>query len=179
MARPRGSFHGRPFALLNEFLQLDHEFADVFERAVDGSKAHVSNLIRVMKLAHRRFANDGTKNLLFAPLLKIAFDAVGNRFYRVDADGTLFAGPFETVDDFDAIVTFPAAILFHHQGHHLFDPLIGREAAIATRAFPSPSDHVAVLTEPGVDDSIIRLVAKGAFHTKIVDRGSRMEDGRS
>jgi hypothetical protein len=98
--------------------------------------------------------------------LQAALDPIGNRFYRVDAYGTLFACSLKPVDNLDPVVTFPSAVFFNHQWHHFLDPLISGKPTVAIGTLAPPPDHIAVLAQAGIDHSIIGLMAEGTFHPK-------------
>src|SRR5918996_1500641 len=161
-------------ALFEQLFEFHHELADVFEGAVNRRKAHISDRIGGVQLAHQRFTDDRTGNFFFTALLNGSLDAVRDHFDRIAAHRTLFARALQAVDDLEAIVAFAPAVLFHHQRHHLLNPLVSGKAPITPLALPPPPDHVAVLAQSRVDDSIAGLVAKGTFHG--VNRILRIED---
>ena len=162
-------------AFFDQLFEFDHELADVFERAVHRSEAHIGHRIGVVELAHERFADHRTDDFFFAALLQRPLDAVGDRFDGVDADRPFFTGALETVDDLDPVIAFAPAVFLDHQRHHLLDPLVGREAPGAALALAPAPHHVAVLAQSRIDDSILGLVAKGTFHSVNEDQ---IEDRR-
>ena len=165
----------RCFAFFQKLFELDHELADVLEGAIDGSESNVSNLIRVMQFPHGGFPDHRAGNLFVAPLLEAALDSVRDRLNGIDAYRPFFTGALKTINDLEAIITLPPAVLLYNQRHHLFDTLVGGETPAALRTLPAAADHAVIFTQPGIDYAVIGLMAEGTFHWIAYSRVDSLE----
>src|SRR5205807_1058775 len=80
-------------------------------------------------------------------LLQAALDPVDDRLDLLGGDGSLLAGELDAGDHLLPIEVLAAAVLLHHHGQDLLDPLVGGEAALAAEAFAPPPDHRALVGE--------------------------------
>jgi len=119
-----------------------------------------------VKFPHKGFADCGTRNFLFPPLLQISFDTVSNRLYRVDAHGTLLACSLQPVDNLDPVVAFSSTVFLNHQRHHFFHPLISGKPTVTIGALSPAPDHVAVFAQARIDNAIVSLMAEGTLHVE-------------
>src|SRR6266481_7924316 len=77
---------------------------------------------------------------------------------------TLLAGLAQPPQDLVAIVRLARAVLLDHRERDLVDALVGGEAAAARQAFPSTTDHQAVLPLARVDHLVLDMRAEGTSH---------------
>jgi hypothetical protein len=74
--------------------------------------------------------------------------------------------------DLSPIEGLPASIFFDHQGQGLLHTFIGGESALTMGAFPPAADHISILTQSGVDDPVIHILAKWATQMNLPSMGT-------
>jgi hypothetical protein len=164
-----------PFALLppnlfpvsKEILEFVHELMEVLELAIDRGKTDIGYPVESVKFFHHLLADLGTLNLPFPLFLEMEFDAVDDLFNDIDADGSLFTGRFQAVQDLETNEGFSPAILFDNHGEGLFGPFACRKTFTAPETLPPATDRLLILALAGINDFAFRMITEWAFHLSV------------
>src|SRR5688572_2541636 len=147
-----------------EILELAHELAHVAERAVDGRKAHVGDLVEALQLLHHDRPDFFGAHFLFRPVLESRLDLIGHRLDGGDADGTFLARLQEARYELLPLEPLARAVLLDHHVWNLVDPLVAGEPAAAVETLAAAANHFALLAFARVDDLIAEMAAERALH---------------
>jgi hypothetical protein len=101
-------------------------------------------------------------HLSLSDILQSLLDAFDQLFQNRHADRAFFTGSLQPRQDLPPVEDLPASIFLDHQGQGLLHSFIGSESALTMGAFPPPSDHISILTQSGVDNPVIHILAKWA-----------------
>src|SRR5688572_27599196 len=154
----------RSLLCVQPVLHSGHDLADVAKVPVHRREANVGDLVEPLELFHDQRAHFLGAHLLLGPFLHRRFDAIGNRFDRRHADGTLLAGLEQPGDEFLALEPLAGAVLLDHHIRDLVDPLVAGEAAAAVETFATPADDLPFLALPRVDNLVAEMAAERALH---------------
>src|SRR5215208_6859804 len=147
-----------------EILELAHELAHVTERAIDGGKAHVGDLVEALQLLHHDGPDFFGAHLLFRTILESRLDLVGHRLDGGDADRPLLTRLEEARHQLLPLEPFARAVLLDHHVRNLVDPLVAGEPAPAVETLAAAANHFALLAFARVDDLIAEMCAERALH---------------
>ena len=150
--------------MLEKVLQFIHKLPDVLELPIDGGKTDIGHTIQLMELLHHLLANLRTLDLPLPFLLEVEFDAIDDLLDKVNADGSLLAGPSETIKDLEAVERLPPSVLLNDQRKIILWPLARSKTLLTTETFPSPADGLLVSAQAGVDHFALGVITERAFH---------------
>src|SRR3954467_1505489 len=85
-----------------------------------------------------------------APPGPLPRDPVGELLEVADLDRALVRRTEHSADELVAVELLAPAVALAHHEHRALDPLVGREALLAARAFAPATDRVARLGEAGI-----------------------------
>jgi len=151
---------------LEQILQLGQKRFDILKIAIDGSEAHVGDLVERFEALHDKFADVGGGDFAVGAFGKFAFDGIDDFREFSDADRTFLAGFQETFQDLLPVEFFAAAVAFDHHERNVIAALIGGEAPLAFEAFTAAANHIAFFAFAGIDDFVFAVTAKRTRHLK-------------
>src|SRR6202034_3949214 len=152
-------------AVLQQALQLIHEFLYVFEIQVDGRKADIGHLVEFFQVAHQESADLGGRALAICRFAHKSLGFIYDGFQLAHRHGPFFAGLQQSLQDLLALEFFPAAILLDDHIGNLVDAFIGGKATAAFQALAATANQIAGATLARVDYLIIQVRAKRTLHS--------------
>src|SRR5260370_27573347 len=152
-------------AVLEQILQLAHEFLHVLEVHVYRSKSHVSDFIQLFQPVHDHFADFGGGQLAFGGLLHHAFDFIHDRFQLGSGHGPFFARFQESLQNLLAFETLAASVLLDDHVGNFVDALVSRETAAALQTLAPAADGIAYAALPRINHLVVHVRAKRTIYS--------------
>ena len=97
---------------IQHVFQLIHKGVDIAELAVDGSKAHIGNVVHLFQLLHGKVPNIDGGHFPVVRVQQHLFNAADGGIQLLIADGALFAGAQHAVEQFLAVEHFTRTVFF-------------------------------------------------------------------
>src|SRR5690606_11838956 len=144
------------------------ELTDVFKAPVYRCKAHISNLIKLTQFFHDQIANKAGSHFFLPAMPQSVTNAFDGALHTICTYRTLAQGQLEAALQFCKIKLNASAVTLDHGGHEKLCPLVGSEAALASRAATAPPDDVTLFLHTCVDHLGVGSIAVGAFHGRAV-----------
>src|SRR6185503_12329037 len=124
-------------------LQLVHEFGNVLELQIHGSKTYIGDFIKLFQSAHDLLADLTRWPLALRRFLHIFFDRVHNAVQFRRRHRTLFTSSQKSGHNLVAVERLATAILLDHHVGDFVDSFIRSEAPFAFQTFAPPPDRFA------------------------------------
>ena len=137
---------------------------DVLKLPVDRGETDIGYPIETMEFLHHFLPDLRASDLPLAFFLEIGLDPVDALLNDIDADGPLFAGLFQAIEDFNPVEGFSPSVFFNDQGKRILRPLACGKTLLTFEAFPPPPDRLFVFAQTGVNNLAFGMIAEGAFH---------------
>src|SRR5260370_7568599 len=153
-------------AILQQILQLAHEFLDVLEIHVHAREAHVRNFVELLQAVHDHFADFGGGQLALGGFVHDAFDFVNDAFKLGRRHRPFFAGFQQALQNFLALEAFATAILLDDHVGNFVDALVGGEAASTFEAFAAAANGVAAAAFARINHLVVYVRTERAFHSE-------------
>src|SRR5574341_1768542 len=147
-----------------EPLHFLDELPDVLELPVHGREAHVGDRVEPLQVLHHDPAELLAGNFFFGALVELRLDLGDDVVHRLHPHRPLLAGLQDRAAELLAVEGLPAAVALDDVREHVLDVLVRRVAPLTFQALAPAADELAVTPDPGVDDPILRVAAKRAFH---------------
>src|SRR4030042_2112610 len=96
---------------------------DVLKLPVDRGETDIRYPIETVEFLHHFLPDLRAFDLPLPFFLKIGLDPVDALLNDIDADGPLFAGLLQAIEDFDPIEGFASSVFFNDQGKGILRPL--------------------------------------------------------
>ena len=122
---------------------------DVLKLPVDRGETDIGYPVEMVEFLHHFLPDLRAFDLPLPFFLEIGFDPVDTLLNDIDADGPLFAGFLQAIEDFDPVERFPSSVFFNDQGKGILRPLARGKTLLAFEALPPPPDRLFVLAETG------------------------------
>lgn len=137
---------------------------DVLKLPVDRGETDIGDPIETVKFLHHLLPDFRAYDLSLAFLLKIGLNPVDAFFNHIDADGPLFTGLLQAIEDFNPVEGFSPSVFFNDQGKRILRPLACGKTLLTFEAFPPSPDRLFVFAQTGVNHLAFGMIAEGAFH---------------
>ena len=137
---------------------------DVLELAIDGGETDIGHPIEAVEFLHYLLPNLRASDLPLPSFLKIRLDPVDALFNYIDADGPLFAGFLQAIENFDPVEGFPPSVFFNDQRKGILRPLTRGKTLLAFEALPPPPDRLFVLAQTGINNLAFEMITERTFH---------------
>src|SRR6266481_484567 len=164
MTTPRREIELLFNAILQQILQLAHEFLHVLEVHVHRRKPHVRDFVQLFQPVHDHFADFRGGQLAFGGLLHYAFDFIHDCFELRRGHGTLFASLQEPLQNFLPFETLAPPVLFDDHVRDFVDAFVGGEPPAAFQALAPPANGVAEAAFPRINHFVVDVRAKRTLH---------------
>src|SRR5229473_1763102 len=150
--------------VLQQVLQLAHEFLHVLEVHVHRSESHVRHLIQLLQPAHDHFADFRGGQLAFRGLLHHAFDFINDGFQLGRGHRTLFASFQKSLQNLLPLEALAPPVLLADHVRNFVNALVRGEAPPALQALAPPADGVAQAALARIDHLVVHVRAKRTLH---------------
>src|SRR5690606_4781936 len=140
-------------------------------RAVHRGEAYVADMVELAQFGHHELANPARGDLALGGHAQLVHDRAHRRLDLLLGHRTLLQRAVEALAQLARVEDFTPPVALHDRGQLQFDRLQGAEALAAGLAFPPATDRRAILADPRVDDPGVGVLAEGAVHQSIRDRG--------
>src|SRR5205807_839208 len=147
-------------------LHLVDELADVLELPVDRSEAHVGHGVELLEVLHHDLPELLARDLLLGAIVELRLDLANDVVDRLDADRPLLARFQNRGAELLAVEGLAPAVPLDDVRQDILDVLVGRVPPVALEALTPAPDELALAPDPRVDDPILRVTAKRAFHRR-------------
>jgi len=169
-----GGTVGRPFdALVTDRFDRTKEVVDVVEIAVDACEPHVRDLVNRVQPTQHQFANVLARDFAVATEVKLRLDLLHKQLNSLGTHRPLPARSLDPATDLRPIKSLPALVTFDNPNVELFQPLIGREAAMARTTASPTANEESVLESARIDNAVIVDFAKRTSHAWVFGRLNR------
>src|ERR1035438_7340446 len=129
---------------VEQFLQLSHELAHVFEIQINRGEAYIGDFIDALQAIHDQFADFAGFALTIGRVHHEALGIIDDLLQSAHGDRPLLARPQQPIQHFLTLELFaPPVFLDHHVGD-LVDPLIGREVPLALQALAAEVNGIEI-----------------------------------
>src|SRR6267143_260150 len=151
-------------AILEQILQLAHEFLYILEVHVHRCKSHVRDLVQLLETVHDHFADFGGGQLAFRSLVHHAFDFIHDGFQLGGGHGTFFACFQKSLQNLLPLEALAPPVLLDDHVRNFVNAFVGREPAAALQALAPPPDGVAAAAFPRINHFVVNVCAKRTLH---------------
>src|SRR5712691_2309446 len=151
-------------AILQQILQLAHEFLHVLEVHIHRRKSHVRDFVQLFQPVHDHFADFRGGQFAFGGLLHDAFDFIHNRFELRRRHRTFFTSFQEPLQNFLPFETLAPPVLLDDHVRDFVDALIRGEPPAAFQALAPPANGVAEAAFPRSEEHTSELQSQRTLH---------------
>src|SRR6266849_3187769 len=151
-------------AILEQILQLAHEFLHVLEVHVHRRKSHVRDLIQFLETVHDHFADFRGGQLAFRGLVHHAFDFIHDGFQLGGGHGTFLARFQKSLQNLLPLEALAPPVLLDDHVRNFVDAFVGCESAATLQALAPAADGVTAAAFPRVDHFVVNMPAKRTLH---------------
>ena len=123
----------------------------VLEAAIDGSEAHVGDLVEMAELVHHELAHESRRDFPFAEAAQAVRDVLDGGIDGIGTDRALLQALHHAATQFLLVEGHAAAILLHHLRQHQFSGLEGGETLTALQALVEDDSYVGPVNLTGPD----------------------------
>src|SRR5258708_9155743 len=151
-------------SILQQILQLRHEFLHVLKIHINTGKPHIRDFIELFQPMHDHLADFRGGQFAFRRFVYHAFDFIHNRFQLRRSHRPLFASLQQSLQNLLPLKSLPSAIFLDHHVRNLVDPFIRGESPLALQALPPPPYGVASAPFARINYLVIQMPAKRTLH---------------
>src|SRR5438105_10235953 len=160
-ARPRTHSRGR---MLHHVLERCAHVLRVLERAVDGRKPDVRNLVELAQPLHRHLTDEPARHLQLVLVTQLVLDVVDHHLQARRRDVALLGADEQAAKQLLPVELLAPAILLDNVEHGCIDTLIRGEPLGAAQALAAAANRLTRFRVARIDDFRISCAAEGTSH---------------
>jgi hypothetical protein len=140
------------------------EFTHFTELLINGGKADIGDLIKLLEALHHHVADLFCGNFPAHFIIKALFDITDNLFNAGIRYIPLLTGAKYALDNLLTVKLLPPAILLDDKKGDIFNLLTGCKSLVAIEAFPPAPDECAITTTARIHHLAVILSTKWTLH---------------